>query len=128
MVPVSLTPKPGFCVKSTTLVSAVICFQPKESKNNPNLLEPAPSAVPIPPHRKVFVNIAWDANVPPPPDGSEDAIQKAMLGTDQIDEHSNPHGWYVPVIVSNPREDKDKGLFRPSLPDSKPVLNHLFSW
>ena len=126
MVPVSLTPKPGFCFKSTTLASAVICFQPTESKKNSNLLEPA--AVPIPPHRKVFVNIAWDANVPPPPDGSEDAIQKAMLGEDQIIEHSNPHGWYVPVIVSNPREDKDKGTFSSVLSGLRTDPKHLSSW
>ena len=113
MHPVSLAPRPGFCIKSTTLSPGII-----HSGNhaNPNLLEPN-APIPIPLHRKVFVNIAWDVNVPPPPEGSEDAIQMAMQGEDQIDEH-NPNGWYVPVIVSNPREDKDKGTFHPSHPDS----------
>jgi hypothetical protein len=109
MVPVSLAPRPGFCIKSTTLSPGAI------HPTNPSLLE---TAIPIPPHRKVFVNIAWDANVPPPPEGSEDAIQNAMQGEDLMDESSNPNGWYVPVIVSNPREVMDKGTFHPPLPDS----------
>ena len=117
MIPVSLAPRPGFCVKSKTLSPGVIYPKPSTDKTNVNLLEPATTAIPIPPHYKIFINIAWDANVPPPPEGSEDAIQRAMLGEDQIDEHSNPNGWYVPVIVSNPREDKDKGMCHPSLPD-----------
>ncbi|KDR74195.1 hypothetical protein GALMADRAFT_100012 [Galerina marginata CBS 339.88] len=78
-VRIDLAPKAGFCIKSTTLAPAGL---------------------------KVFVNIAWDPNVPPPPEGSEDAIQRAMQGED-IDE-TNSSGWYVPVIVSNAREDKDK--------------------
>ena len=61
----------------------------------------------VPKGLKVFVNIAWDANVPPPPEGSEEVIQKAMLGEDLDD--LNPEGWYVPVIVSDGRQDKDKG-------------------
>jgi PIH1 N-terminal domain len=56
---------------------------------------------------KVFVNIAWDSNVPPPPEGSEEVIQKAMLG-EHLDD-LNPEGWYIPVIVSGGRQDKDKG-------------------
>ncbi|OJA09138.1 hypothetical protein AZE42_02310 [Rhizopogon vesiculosus] len=57
----------------------------------------------IPKGLKVFINIAWDSNVPPPPPASEDAIQKAMLG-----ELNN--AWFVPVIVSDLRDDKDKEL------------------
>ena len=29
---------------------------------------------------KVFVNMAYDANVPPPPQGSEDIIKRAIKG------------------------------------------------
>ena len=62
---------------------------------------------------KVFVNVAWDANVPPPPEGSEEAIQRAMRGEEELDE-STEQGWFVPVVVSEPRIDKDKGeLNRP---------------
>ena len=111
MIQVSLSPKPGFCIKSTTLSPAV--FYPpgsgsEQQAKNPNLLEPTLSQVIVPQNHKVFVNIAWDTNVPPPPEGSEEAIQKAMQGEDEIDE-DNPDGWFVPVIVSNAKADKDKG-------------------
>ncbi|OAX40762.1 hypothetical protein K503DRAFT_736928 [Rhizopogon vinicolor AM-OR11-026] len=69
-----LNPLPGFCVKSKALQDTVV---------------------------PIFINIAWDSNVPPPPPASEDAIQKAMLG-----ELNN--AWFVPVIVSDLRDDKDK--------------------
>ncbi|KAF8966944.1 pre-RNA processing PIH1/Nop17-domain-containing protein [Flammula alnicola] len=107
-VRIELAPKPGFCVKSSTLTAAVLPTPPSGSKvkENANLLEPAPGPIPVAKGLKVFVNIAWDANVPPPPEGSEDAIQRAMQGED-VDEE-NPSGWYVPVIVSNARQDKDK--------------------
>ena len=61
----------------------------------------------IPKGLKVFVNIAFDMNVPAPPEGSEEAIQKAMQG-EEFDE-LNPEGWYVPTIVSDGRQDTDKG-------------------
>ncbi|KAK0478710.1 pre-RNA processing PIH1/Nop17-domain-containing protein [Armillaria novae-zelandiae] len=49
---------------------------------------------------KVFINIAWDATVPAPPAAAADVIQRAMQGADS--------GWYVPVVVSEPRSDTDK--------------------
>ncbi|KAK0497700.1 pre-RNA processing PIH1/Nop17-domain-containing protein [Armillaria luteobubalina] len=67
---VTLTPQAGFCVKSSTDGT------------------------------KVFINIAWDPNVPAPPPASDDVIQRAMQGDDD--------GWYVPVVVSEPRADTDK--------------------
>ncbi|KAK0216025.1 pre-RNA processing PIH1/Nop17-domain-containing protein [Armillaria fumosa] len=73
---VTLTPQAGFCVKSSTNGT------------------------------KVFINIAWDANVPAPPPASDDVIQRAMQGEDE--------GWYVPVVVSEPRSDVDKAG-KPSL-------------
>jgi hypothetical protein len=87
MLPVCLAPKPGFCIKSTALSPGLI--RPEQQRDGD--LQP----IPIPPHRKVFVNIAWDANVPPPPPPPEDA------------------DLMVPVIVSSPRADKDKGAFHP---------------
>ncbi|KAF9526056.1 pre-RNA processing PIH1/Nop17-domain-containing protein [Crepidotus variabilis] len=114
-VPVSLSPRPGFCVKSTTLGPGVIPPPPpsaasatKPKATHPNFLEPTAAAnapIPVQKGTKVFVNIAWDANVPPPPEGNEDAIQRAMQGED---DQLNPDAWYVPVIVSNARQDKDK--------------------
>lgn len=104
-VPVTLQPVAGFCVKTSVLQSAV--YSPANATyQGPQTLEPKDVLIPIPKGLKVFINIAWDANVPPPPEGSDDAIQQAMKGED-IDE-LNPEGWYVPVIVSEGRQDKDK--------------------
>ncbi|KAG2152807.1 pre-RNA processing PIH1/Nop17-domain-containing protein [Suillus clintonianus] len=78
-ISLTLNPVPGFCLKSNVLTA---------------------------PQLKLFLNIAWDANVPPPPTETEDVIQKAMRGEDV--------GWFVPVIVSDLRHDKDK-VGRPAL-------------
>ncbi|EDR09406.1 uncharacterized protein LACBIDRAFT_293894 [Laccaria bicolor S238N-H82] len=74
---ISLSPTPGFCVKSKALTPVAT---------------------------KVFINIAWDKNVPSPPKSSEEDIQRAMSGDGN--ERGNP--WYVPVVVSEPRQDVDK--------------------
>ncbi|KAK0236880.1 pre-RNA processing PIH1/Nop17-domain-containing protein, partial [Armillaria nabsnona] len=75
---VTLSPQAGFCVKSST-----------DGGNG----------------MKVFINIAWDANVPSPPPASDEVIQRAMQGEDD---------WYVPVVISEPRGDVDKAG-KPSL-------------
>ena len=108
-VRIDLAPKAGFCVKSLSLSPAVL--PPPSSSHNPNLLEPAPSPIPVPKGLKIFINIAWDPHVPSPPEGNEDAIKRAMLGYD-VDEQ-NASVWYAPVIVSNGRQDTDKGTFNP---------------
>lgn len=107
-VRIDLAPKAGFCIKSSSLAPTVLP-PPLLTKppSNSNLLEPAPSPIPVPKGLKVFVNIAWDPHVPPPPEGNEDAIKHAMQGQD-VDE-KDPSVWYVPVIVSNGRQDTDKG-------------------
>ncbi|KAG6853859.1 hypothetical protein C0991_000620 [Blastosporella zonata] len=105
--PIALKPVAGFCVKSSTIRPAV--FTPPHPQNN--LLEPtAPITIPV--GFKVFANIAWDLNVPPPPAGSEEVIHRAMQGQDLDD--GNPDSWYVPVVVSNGRQDTDKAG-KPSL-------------
>ena len=58
----------------------------------------------VPRRVKVSVNAVWDVNVPSPLPGSEDAVQKAMAGED-----GEAQGWFVPVVVSDPRADVDKG-------------------
>ncbi|KZP06881.1 hypothetical protein FIBSPDRAFT_1053288 [Athelia psychrophila] len=82
---------------------------PRTSSSQPTQHRPPPPLLPA--GLKVFINIAWDAHVPPPPAGSEDIIQRAMLGMDE-DEYdaAQPEegGYYVPVVVSPPREDTDK--------------------
>ncbi|KAG5646149.1 hypothetical protein DXG03_004202 [Asterophora parasitica] len=102
---IALKPTAGFCIKTSTIQPGI--FTPAPTPQS-NVLEPKTSPVPVPAGLKVFVNIAWDVNVPPPPQGSEDAIQHAMHGED-VDER-NPEGWYVPVVVSNGRQDVDKEL------------------
>jgi hypothetical protein len=99
---IPLSPLPGFCVKTKALQETVVPGTATSASSDALGTTPnTPIAL------KVFINIAWDANVPPPPLGSEDAIQKAMRGED-FDE-LNPNGWFVPVIVSDLRDDKDKG-------------------
>ncbi|THU97876.1 hypothetical protein K435DRAFT_662077 [Dendrothele bispora CBS 962.96] len=110
---VTLKPTAGFCIKSTTLQPAVYTpSSPSQQNLGPNSLEPASVPVPIPQGHKIFVNICWDPNVPPPPEGSEDVIQRAMKG-EELDEH-NSDGWFVPVVVSEARQETDKAG-KPSL-------------
>ncbi|KAF6750891.1 pre-RNA processing PIH1/Nop17-domain-containing protein [Ephemerocybe angulata] len=118
--PVTLTPTAGFCVKSTTLEHGLLpppaptpspnaSTSPKPIGTSPGgLLEPAPQPIPVAKGMKVFVNICYDKNVPPPPDASEEVIQRAMKGTDETDDKDAEDEWYVPVVVSEPRTDKDK--------------------
>lgn len=114
-VRIQLAPKAGFCVKTTTLAPAVLpppppsLSRPKSDSTQPDArLEPPPGPIAVPQGCKVFVNIAWDPNVPPPPEGTDEDVRRAMEGTDYATE-SEEGGWYVPVIVSNAREDVDKG-------------------
>lgn len=79
MSAVTLKPTPGFCIKSATV---------HDNNHGAKGL-------------KVFINIAWDSQVPAPPPATDDVVKRAMEGQDD--------GWYVPVLVSEPRQDVDKG-------------------
>ena len=98
-IAVALNPVPGFCVKSRatsdTLVRLTESDQPREVRVEKGL--------------KIFVNIAWDPNVPPPPPASDDAIHRALQGLDIDDSESNPDAWFVPIVLSDVRQDSDKG-------------------
>jgi hypothetical protein len=61
---------------------------------------------------KVFVNICYDSHVPAPPQGSEDIIQHAMRGGELPGMDVQGSEWFVPVVVSHPREDSDKCTHR----------------
>ncbi|KAG2005950.1 hypothetical protein CC2G_002314 [Coprinopsis cinerea AmutBmut pab1-1] len=132
LVNIQLKPAAGWCFKVSSLEPGLL--PPRTPQPPPNaqtasssspggLLEPtANQPIPIPAGMKVFVNIAFDKNVPPPPPGSEEAIQAAMQGEAPVEsiqkakkgkENVNG-GWYVPIIVSEPRLDKDKAG-KPSL-------------
>lgn len=50
--------------------------------------------------------------MPPPPEGNEDTIKRAMQGEDVDGKDSSV--WYIPIIVSNGRQDTDKGASEPS--------------
>ena len=106
-VRIDLAPKAGFCIKSSSLTPTALP-QPPLPPSSLNLLEPNPSPILVPKGLKVFINIAWDPHVPPPPEGNEDVIKRAMQGED-VDYEKDPSAWYVPVIVSNARQDIDKG-------------------
>ncbi|KAG2143426.1 pre-RNA processing PIH1/Nop17-domain-containing protein [Suillus bovinus] len=105
----TLNPVPGFCVKSNALQPAVVhriatSLPLNAPSDAPGALSNAP--ITIPKGLKVFVNITWDTNVPPPPTGSEDIIQKIIHGQDY--DESNPDASFVPAVVSDLRHDKDK--------------------
>ena len=108
-VAVSLAPSPGFCVKSLTLAASECSLTPPPhaAADAPpgRLVVPPSRTKTIPKGTKVFANIAYDANVPPPPHASDAAIQRAMRGDDLPD----AAGWFVPLVVPAPREDTDKG-------------------
>ncbi|EJF60086.1 hypothetical protein DICSQDRAFT_107741 [Dichomitus squalens LYAD-421 SS1] len=99
---VSLSPTSGFCVKSTAL-NSVSCPLPSSSSSDVS----SPTAINITNGLKVFVNIAWDSNVPPPPEGSDAAIERAMAAQAALDPDQAAE-WFVPVIVTEPRSDIDK--------------------
>ncbi|KAI0363325.1 hypothetical protein BV20DRAFT_975824 [Pilatotrama ljubarskyi] len=105
---ISLSPSPAFCIKSTTLntSSLTVPASSQAPSSNPSSSS-APTSFTVPPNTKVFVNIAWDKHVPAPPERSEAAIERAIAGDIALDA-SDPEDWYVPVIVSEPRQDKDK--------------------
>ncbi|KAI6118097.1 hypothetical protein F5141DRAFT_1263659 [Pisolithus sp. B1] len=109
-VTVTLNPVPGFCVKSRatndTVVHAASIADGADVSRRDTQLNRASHLIPVTKDLKIFVNIAWDSNVPPPPQGSEEAVQRAMRGL-HIDE-SNPNGWFVPLVVSDARRDSDK--------------------
>lgn len=113
---VKLQPTPGFVIKSVASEPGFYVSSPEESPPQAgasvsNVLEPKaqPRRVVIPKGQKVFLNIAWDLVVPPPPPADEATIQRAMAGADLDDTDVGTSTYYVPVVVSEPREDKDKG-------------------
>ncbi|KAI0087601.1 pre-RNA processing PIH1/Nop17-domain-containing protein [Irpex rosettiformis] len=116
-VRVPLAPSAGFCIKSTALQPAVCKVSGTFVDDAAGSAASALSAsggntnmIAIARGQKVFINVAWDANVPPPPDASNDEIHRAMAGEQDADEGSFATGgaWFVPVIVSEPRNDLDK--------------------
>lgn len=99
-----LKPVPGFCVKSRATNDALIHLTASDQ----------PPDVHVKKDQKLFVNITWDANIPPPPPATDDAIRRAMQGLDADD--SNTEAWFVPIVLSDARPDSDKGwCYSPSV-------------
>jgi hypothetical protein len=66
----------------------------------------------MPSGMKVFVNVCWETSgaMPAPPDASEAAVRLAMQGEDDDVKVGGGKGaYFVPVAVTGPREDRDKG-------------------
>jgi hypothetical protein len=84
---INVSPSPGFCIKSKVL-----------------RLNTHPQTVPISQGLKVFVNIAWSKDVPPPLDGFEKPSDFAAR-MDLKSERDSP----IHVFASDGRLDTDKG-------------------
>ncbi|KZT54759.1 PIH1-domain-containing protein [Calocera cornea HHB12733] len=104
---VTLTPTPGFVVKTLTTQAA------RYAPANP----PGAAVANLPAHHKVFVNVCYAEPVPPPADIPETAKRQAML---------READWPIPCVVSDGRADVDKAgkpamvfdvIFHPSLSD-----------
>lgn len=106
---ITLAPTPGFTVKSVSTTAAVYTLSttPSTPDTARNVLEPVhqPNTLAIPKGVKIFINMAWDKNVPAPPSASEGSIRRAMMGEDLEDGEG---AYVVPVVVSEPRPDTDK--------------------
>ncbi|KAL1682333.1 pre-RNA processing PIH1/Nop17-domain-containing protein [Schizophyllum commune] len=79
----TITPKAHFVAKTTVVSPPAV---------EPALLPTSTTATPFPASRKVFVNIAYSEHIPAPPE----------------DVPLNHPAWHLPLIVSEPRLDKDK--------------------
>ncbi|KAJ7619406.1 pre-RNA processing PIH1/Nop17-domain-containing protein [Roridomyces roridus] len=80
---VLLEPIAGFCLKTTTVQPASVKIGSSDT---------------ITP-KKLFLNICWSDQIPPPPKGR---------GSEQAGEQSANDDYYVPVVISEAKEDKDK--------------------
>ena len=96
---VNVSPSPGFCIKSKLLQPGIL--------NVTSSHQSAHKPVPVPQGLKVFVNVAWSKDVPPPLDGVEKAVEFAMHGH-ELDLKSG-EGSPIPVFASDGRLDSDKG-------------------
>ncbi|KAI0255500.1 PIH1 family [Lactifluus subvellereus] len=91
-VNINVSPSPGFCIKSKLL--------------QPGIFNSTQKPVPVTQGLKVFVNVAWSKDVPPPIDGVEKAVEFATH-THQVDLKSG-QGSPIPVFTSDGRLDTDK--------------------
>lgn len=102
---ISLKPSAGFVVKTTNeqpgIYTPTVLPQSSSSAKSKNSLEPVLQSTIVTKGFKVFINIAYEHGVPPPPRSSENDIRKAMAG--------EANAYFVPVVISDGREATDKG-------------------
>jgi hypothetical protein len=90
---IHISPSPGFCLKSKLL--------------RPGFLD----QVALPQGLKVFVNVAWSKDLPPPPTGIKKALELATASpTGDYHAHSDDRdSSSIYVFASDGRLDTDKG-------------------
>jgi hypothetical protein len=95
----SFSPSPGFCIKSNLLQPGIL--------NVTSADQPTRTPVPTPQGLKVFVNIAWSKDVPPPLDGIEQALETVVHNRrmDRQGDNVDP----ISVFASDGWLDVDKG-------------------
>ncbi|KAG9015633.1 hypothetical protein FRB90_004671 [Tulasnella sp. 427] len=79
------------------------------SPGSSSTVEPVTETVAVHKGYKIFLNICWDPQVPPPPERDDDEIRKAMMGAD-LDSGI----YFIPVIISDGKMTTDKAG-KPSL-------------
>jgi hypothetical protein len=91
---IHISPSPGFCLKSKLL--------------RPGFLD----QVALPQGLKVFVNVAWSKDLPPPPGDIKKALELATASpTGDHQTHSDDRGnSLIYVFTSDGRLDTDKGV------------------
>ena len=90
-VTINVSPSPGFCVKSKVTSAPAQTHRP----------------VPISQGLKVFVNIAWSNDVPPPLDDTGKTSEYPAYGRRM--ELKNERDSPIPAFASDGRVDTDKG-------------------
>lgn len=101
---IALRPVAGFVVKTVNEEPGVYAPTPNASPNassSSKMLEPALKSTAVTKGFKIFVNIAYEPAIPPPPYASEAEVKRAMVGENMQ--------YFVPVVVSDGREMLDKG-------------------
>jgi hypothetical protein len=104
---INVSPSPGFCIKSRLLQPGILNATSNLSTVS-TTNQSVQTKVPVPQGIKVFVNIAWSKDVPPPLDGVERASELATHSR-QMDLKSR-QGTQIPVFVSDGRLNSDKGI------------------
>ncbi|KAF8515731.1 PIH1 family [Hysterangium stoloniferum] len=99
-----VTPTPGYVIKTSTTRAGFFTPQPISSSASPQC---KPTSIQVPNGLKIFINVAYSSEIPAPPTSvlpapeEKEIIERAMAG----DADSK---YFVPVVVNEGREDKDK--------------------